>query len=93
MKEKSEQLHLAEESGALGNGHDVVITLRKEVQELLNREEKMWRQRLRTSWLKEGDRNTKYFHSRASHRKRHNSLAVLHLENGDLITDLEQIGS
>uniref|UniRef100_A0A2N9I518 Reverse transcriptase domain-containing protein n=1 Tax=Fagus sylvatica TaxID=28930 RepID=A0A2N9I518_FAGSY len=93
LKEKSEQFHRAEESSAVGNGHDLVITIRKEVQELLIREEKMWRQRSRTSWLKEGDRNTRYFHSKASHRRRRNSLAVLRLENGDLITDSEQIGS
>jgi hypothetical protein len=53
----------------------------------------MWRQRSCTSWLKEGDRNTRFFHSRASHRRRRNSLVVLRLENGELITDLEQIGS
>ena len=77
----------------MGNGHDLVITIRKEVQELLIREEKMWRQRSRISWLKEGDRNTRYFHSKASHRRRRKSLVVLRLENGDLITDSEQIGS
>jgi hypothetical protein len=92
LKEKTDQLHWVEERSVLGHGHDSVISIRKEVQELLIREEKMWRQRSRTSWLKEGDRNTKYFHSRASHRRRCNSLVVLRLENGDIITEAEQIG-
>jgi hypothetical protein len=92
LKEKTDQLHRVEERSVLGHGHDSVISIRKEVQELLIREEKMWRQRSRTSWLKEGDRNTKYFHSRASHRRRRNSLVVLRLENGDIITEAEQIG-
>ena len=89
LKEKSEQLQRAEESSAGGNGHDLVISIRKEVQELLLREEKMWRQRSRTSWLKEGDRNTRFFHSKASQRRRRNSLVFLRLENGEVITDSE----
>ncbi|XP_041020228.1 uncharacterized protein LOC121261886 [Juglans microcarpa x Juglans regia] len=47
---------------------------RNEVQLWLEREEIMWRQRSCVQWLKEGDQNTRYFHSKASFRKRRNVI-------------------
>ena len=37
----------------------------------------MWRQRSRTLWLHEGDGNTRFFHSQATHRYRRNRIEVI----------------
>jgi hypothetical protein len=50
--------------------------------ELLYREEMMWLQRSRISWLKEGDRNTSYFHRNAVWRARRNLIKKLKREDG-----------
>jgi hypothetical protein len=50
--------------------------------ELLYREEMMWLQRSRINWLREGDRNTKFFHSKAVWRARKNKIKKLKDDNG-----------
>ena len=50
--------------------------------ELFEVEEIMAQQRSHVEWLKEGDRNTAFFHARASARRRTNTIKALVREDG-----------
>ncbi|KAL0439752.1 UNVERIFIED_CONTAM: hypothetical protein Slati_2458200 [Sesamum latifolium] len=67
------------------------MALRRELEEFLTREEIMWKQRGKAQWLREGDRNTPYFHARASARRKKNSISKLQNEEGDWCSSLEGI--
>ena len=69
------------------------MRLKKEISKLLVREELMWKQRSRSLRLQEGDNNTRYFHSRASHQFRRNQIDNLEDANGELCSDEEGISS
>jgi hypothetical protein len=53
---------------------------------LLEKEELHWRQRSRVNWLQAGDRNTSYFHRKATWRAKKNKIDKLKDDNGNEIT-------
>lgn len=54
---------------------------------LLMQEEDFWHQRSKVHWLKEGDRNTKFFHAMAIQRKGRNAIRQLKNDMGVMIDD------
>lgn len=52
------------------------------VNKWLEREEKMWSQRSKIMWLREGDRNTRYFHNMATVRHKKNFIGQIQDEGG-----------
>lgn len=70
LDKKRKQL-LEEEDLAIRSGDNTwVRSLEVEINTLLDQETRMWKQRAWIQWLSKGDNNTKYFHTRASHRFR-----------------------
>ncbi|KAK2662775.1 hypothetical protein Ddye_001349 [Dipteronia dyeriana] len=49
------------------------------------REEQKWRQRFKVKWLKDGDRNSRYFHILANLRRKYNRIGEIHI--GDMRLD------
>ena len=78
LESKGKQLSKVEINAAKGNlDYEVVKVLRANLNDLLNKESKMWQQRSRALFLKCRDQNTSFFHSKASHRCRRNRISGL----------------
>ena len=67
--------------------------LEDEVNQLLDKEAKMWRQRSKIAWLRDGDRNTRFFHSKASQRCRRNYITKLHDASGGWCSSQDQVNA
>ena len=73
--EKLRNLLLKAENEAVLSGDNTrVRQLKKDIEVLRDREATMWAQRSRLLWARQGDRNTKYFHSYATKRYRKNLI-------------------
>ena len=66
---------------------------RSEINKLLDAEEVMWRQRSRISWLKHGDKNTSFFHTKALSRYHRNTIQGVLDESGCWQNEEEGIGN
>lgn len=60
-------------------------TLLMDYEEHLKNEEIAWRQRSRALWLKEGDRNTNFFHKVSDAHKKRNNIDQLMTEDEPVI--------
>lgn len=57
--------------------------LRRELDEVLYREELLWYQKSRADWIKNGDRNTSYFHLSTVVRRWRNKIVALKDDQGN----------
>lgn len=61
--------------------------LQRQLQETLRQEEILWHQKSRRKWIMDGDRNTKYYHTKTVIRRRRNRILALCGNNGVWIDD------
>ncbi|XP_074308855.1 uncharacterized protein LOC141643553 [Silene latifolia] len=65
--------------------------IKTRIAKLIKQEELFWRQRSRVIWLKEGDRNTAYFHRKARQRKQKNHIKFIINDQGRKVETQEGI--
>lgn len=75
------ELAKAQEADPTFSKLEVHAQAKEEVQKWLGKEEIMWHQRVKAMWLQAGDQNSKYFHSKASHKRKNNFIRWLLDEN------------
>jgi hypothetical protein len=63
----------------------------QKLEERKSQEEILWRQKSRIQWLKEGDRNTKFFHRSTIQRRHTNHITQLISDNGKIIHSHEDL--
>ena len=77
IKKLQKQLEELNASELTEDSRAVFLVASRRLDALLLRQEIYWAQRARLSWLKHGDKNTKFFHSKASQRRRRNYIQCI----------------
>jgi len=68
LEEKQKELEALMKQNT-GDKMESINMVKGEINRLLYQEELTWRQRSRAIWLQASDKNTKFFHQRASQRR------------------------
>ncbi|CAM8924063.1 unnamed protein product [Rhodiola kirilowii] len=63
----------------------------RKLDEWLAREELLWRQRARTEWLKDGDKNTAFFKAKSTQRRDKKIINKLKTRDGKVVSSTEDI--
>ena len=69
------------------------LNVSKQLDDLLLKQEIYWAQRSQIPWLKHGDKNTKYFHLKASQRRRRNFIKGIQSAQGHWVEEMEEIAN
>jgi len=81
IEELKEKLEKAQLDDTISN--DEILQLKWDLCSAFRDEELYWKQKSRANWLKEGDRNTKFFHATTKQRRARNRLTKLKNPRGD----------
>lgn len=88
IQKRVEELSMADPTV---ENRDEFLAASKSLDDLLLKQEIYWAQRSRVSWLKHGDRNTKYFHSKSSQRRRRNFIHEVRDQNNHWVEEPERV--
>lgn len=89
--EKLGKLLLKAEEEAIQRGDNTrVRQLKKEIEECCDREATMWAQRSRLLWARQGDKNSKYFHTCSTKRHRKNLIEGMRDKEGSWKTNIKR---
>lgn len=89
---KSETLACLQSNSQATGSIEAIKVLEKEFDELMKCEEMWWSQRAKALWLKEGDKNSNFFHQKASQRKDRNWIESNLDDNGRPVSNELDIG-
>eukprot|EP00253_Pinus_taeda_P007518 PITA_07518 len=73
------------------NRNEQVEKYHLEWEKLCKQEEIFWKQKPRVQWLKEGERNTKFFHRSTNANRTHNRISSIKNEDGQIQKTHEEI--
>jgi len=93
LAKKKELLIQAEQEAQVTGVNTWVRAPKEEINILLDREARMWSQRSCTLWLKNGDKNTRFFHYRSTKRFRKNFIRGIMDESNNRRVDPNDIAA
>lgn len=84
IEEIKDKLEKAQLNDVISN--DVILQLKWDLCAAFRDEELIWKQKSRTNWLREGDRNKKIFHAKKKQRRARNRLTKLKNPREDVLS-------
>ncbi|KAK2419793.1 hypothetical protein QL285_030613 [Trifolium repens] len=91
IKEAQAELQELNQNSTNSNMIQQIQNKELELDNLLESEEMWWSQRSRVQWLQHGDKNTKFFHQKATHRRKRNQIDCIQDNQGTTFTEEENI--
>ncbi|XP_075659668.1 uncharacterized protein LOC142629542 [Castanea sativa] len=88
---KRRQLGEAKSEAQLCDNNSRVRALKEEINDLMDKETRMWLQRSKTLWASHGVIDSKYFHNKATQRYRKNSITNIRSSVGRWCSNYEEV--
>lgn len=85
------EIECAKQSPNGSRGQDIAIKLKK-LEAIYKKEEIFWAQKARNKWLREGDRNTAYFHAVVANRRGRNRITKIEKMTGSWCNTEQEMG-